>query len=366
MRYIFAFIAALLPAVCDAGSCCTNLGRSIRNLGHAELGFANYSNVTPSMGTCALSAAGDECAVILKSPKATTVKTVLVCFGTVTTGATSSGLDVRVETLNTGSGQGDPSGTLWDTTTNGALIVQDADDNTCLTVAMTSAASLAAGDEFAVTIVRGDSANLNINQRVVLSSSTTVSRFPYADRETGAAWTKANGPVILGLKDSNGTPIEMIDVVPLMTIAAPAYTTATTPDEGGNLVSFPSPMKICAVNFGGTPVANGGYQLVIYDGADNALLTTTRDHDVSIVSAGRQAVPLAGEWNVSPYAKYRVVIKPTAAVNMSVQDFATLDATWMPGFPLGAWMQYTSRTDAGAWSDTATKLIPMSFSLCGT
>lgn len=365
MRTLLFLLFSAIPILGYAGSCCTNIGRVLNSIGHAELGFANYSNVTPSFGTCALSAAGDECAVILKAPKATTIKTVLVCFGTVTTGAASSGLDVRIETVNAGSGQGDPSGTLFGTDSNGALIVQDSDDNVCLPATITTAPSLAAGDEFAVTIVRGDSANLNVNQRIALSTSTAVSRFPYADRETGSAWTKANGPVVIGLKDSNGVPIEMLDVLPVKTITAAAYNTGTTPDEVGNKVSFPVPLKICGVNFGATPVANGGYQVVIYDGANNAILTTTRDMDVSIVSAGRQAVPLAGEWTVSPYATYRVVIKPTAAVNISVQDFTTHDSTWMPVFPLGEWMDFTTRTDAGAWTDATDRLVPMSFSLCG-
>ena len=82
--------------------------------------------------------------------------------GTVTTGAT---LDVRIETVANGR----PTGVLWATGTNIGVAVADGDDNVWKTATLTAAASLVAGDEFAI-VINSSSGTPNL----ALAATTTV------------------------------------------------------------------------------------------------------------------------------------------------------------------------------------------------
>lgn len=103
------------------------------------------ANNAGAISAITLDSTSDKMAWIGTSPVTDSITTIYFRTQTVTTGAD---VDVRIETVSSGR----PSGELWDTTTNIVVTVADGDDNVWKTATLTSAASLNAGDQFAIVI----------------------------------------------------------------------------------------------------------------------------------------------------------------------------------------------------------------------
>src|SRR3990167_3397480 len=102
--------------------------------------------------TYVIDAAAEKVAIVVAASTAKDIHKVHVRTGTVTTGDT---VDVRIETVDSAT-TGDPTGTLWQTNTNGALVIADGDDSVWKSVTLTAdATSLVIGDVYAVVIVNG-------------------------------------------------------------------------------------------------------------------------------------------------------------------------------------------------------------------
>jgi hypothetical protein len=137
----------------------------------------------------------------------------------------------------------------------------------------------------------------------------------------------------------------------------------TTPDEVGNLFTVPTSM-VCtgARMFHATAGlgASATTDIVLYDASGGVLASATvsdRDYikDVSLIDVSWDAV------NLTPGVNYRLIIKPTTSVNGDIYATKwTFDsAAALAAVPEGARWQYTSRTDAGAWTDDNVSVCPM-------
>src|SRR3990172_8330277 len=143
-----------------------------------------------------LDAADEKAAFIFRAPKAGDITEVVFLTGTVTTGAI---VDVRIETVSLTNG--DPTGTLWGTTTNGAVVIANTDDNVFKTATLTLAATVAKGDLLSVVIVNPTVSPGNLN---VVTSLDHSAGFPYRDLFT-TVWTKGIRPLIVGIEYSDGS-----------------------------------------------------------------------------------------------------------------------------------------------------------------
>lgn len=131
----------------------------------------------------------DRLAWVGNSPITDSLTTVYFKMGaTVTTGST---VDVRIETVSNGV----PTGTLFGANTNVTVVVADTDDGVWKTATLTAAASINAGDEFAIVIVNSSGTpNMRFATFNIVFTGL-VSRSPVCLQDTGGGtWAQAGVP----------------------------------------------------------------------------------------------------------------------------------------------------------------------------
>ena len=292
-----------------------------------------------------LDAADEKVAFIFRAPKAGDITKVVFLTGAVTTGAI---VDVRIETVSLTTG--DPTGTLWGTTTNGAVVIANADDNVFKTATLTLAATVAKGDLLAVVIVNPSVLPGNLN---VQSSSDHNSGYPYRDLFT-TVWTKGNRPLIIGIEYSGGS-YDVVQGTILASYTSTTYNNGSTPDERGLIFQLPFP---CSVRGAWVWVdLDGDADIVLYDSDGTSVLTS-----VSLDTNVRESaipdlfiVEFSTSINLSKTTNYRLSLKPTSVTDVVLQEFTVSTAAAMDSNSGGQNFHLTTRTDAGSWSQTTTQ-----------
>jgi hypothetical protein len=311
-----------------------------------------------AFGSLLLDANAEKGAVVFEATKACNIDRIEVSTRTVTTGDT---LDARIETVDLATGF--PTGTLWATNSNGAMVIASADDNTWKASAtLTAVATVARGDRVAVVLVHPNTANaLNLG---VLALSTSVPIFiaPYGLTDVGGAGYVATGqPLALGVHCDDSTFMYLgPNVWPITAIATgTAYGSGSTPDETGVRITSPFPIKVSGAWVHGDFDADA--DLVLYDvDGTTPLATVAIDKDVrfAVAAGGVHTVRFTSDITLAANSTYRLIVKPGAGTvalrEVTVNNVANLD-----GFSGGQQIYYTARTDAGAWSDTNTKRVQM-------
>jgi hypothetical protein len=101
---------------------------------------------------------------------------------------------------------------------------------------------------------------------------------------------------------------------------------------------------------------DGDCDLVLYDSGGTQRAVFSRDKEVRLATAGSAAVTFfTGTWDLSASTDYRIVVKPTSATSLSIYDFDVAATGLITNLVTAKWY-YTHRTDAGAWTDTNTKV----------
>jgi hypothetical protein len=136
----------------------------------------------------------------------------------------------------------------------------------------------------------------------------------------------------------------------------------TTPDELGCKFTLPAAMTCsgAALAIHTTWGASATGDIVLYDGSDNVVASTSIT-DKDYVDENSSVYVNWGPVNLTGGATYRLVVKGTATTSGDiVVTRYLLDSTDARAFfPCGVDWQATERTDAGAWTDTATSIAPM-------
>jgi len=292
-----------------------------------------------------LDAADEKAAFIFRAPKAGDITKVVFLTGTVTTGAI---VDVRIETVSLTNG--DPTGTLWGTTTNGAVVIANTDDNVFKTATLTLAATVAKGDLLSVVLVNPTISPGDFN---VLTSQDHSVGFPYRDLFT-TVWTKGIRPLIVGIEYSDGS-YNVIQGSILALYQNTTYNNGSTPDERGLIFQLPFP---CSVRGAWVWVdLDGDADLVLYDSDGTSVLTS-----VSLDTNVREsALPdlfiseFSTSINLSKATNYRLSLKPTSVTDVTLHEFTVPTAASMDSNSGGQNFHLTTRTDAGSWSQTTTQ-----------
>lgn len=136
----------------------------------------------------------------------------------------------------------------------------------------------------------------------------------------------------------------------------------TTPDEAGCVFTLPADMTCYGAKIHAHAAGWGSsaaVDVVLYNGAGTAIATssiTDKDFvdDVAPINVYWDAVSLTAS------TTYRLVVKPTVGTNGDVYiPKWTFDAAGsMAALPCGDAWQYTSRTDAGSWTDDSVSICP--------
>lgn len=319
-------------------------------------GFSTNTSFT----TITLDANGEYWSAVLRAPKTGTIARVHFLAGTVT--ANGDGLRIRIETVDASTGL--PSGTL----VGGSSEVTHATTTASTWNRGTSGlnAAVTAGDVIAVKLASPGSGTtfngvLNVSSGANPTYLPANSNFPYV---VNAIPTATKGSVTmsitLALEYDDGTTPFVAGAAPISAFSQPSYNTGSTPDERGNLCSLPFPIRIIGVfgvAFGGA--SSGVFDIIVYDGSDSTLASVSNDPDINRATGGAAAAVFrfATPVSIAANTSFRVVAKPTSAnsIFLTTHSIDTSNGgTRLREAMFGSTpaCQLTTRSDAGAWTDT--------------
>lgn len=317
-----------------------------------------------------LNASGDRLGFVIQCPKAGTLDWFEYCLSTVANNP-DNGMRSSFQTVDAATGN--PDGTqsqfrdITGTFTSNTWKVPPGvmtDDGTDVGVKRTVVAGemLACVIDF-VSFTASDSisfATLSVNS----GGQQIVTNQYVADASTGTYAKSTTTLPILALKYSDGTYAEFdVPIWPLLTLNARTFNNASTPDERALRFQVPLPCR-CAGAWIRMDLDNAA-DVVLYDAASSVLATASLDPDIRSVNGG---VPFKVLWTAVDLAAsttYRLAIKPTTGSSIITYDFDVNAAALMACVSGGAGFYGSTRTDAGAWTDTTTQRPVMGLILDG-
>jgi hypothetical protein len=312
--------------------------------GPAAIGTFTASS---TIGTTALNDADNAVGWVFNIPRAGSITE--IGFLITATGGTPPAYNVGLVTLDsngrpTTSAYGGsavtgytPTSTGWKWVTLSTPATANAGDFAAVHVYPTGTAP--SGVNF-ITVARNGVADMG-GATVQYTTSWTLSANPY----TGPFAVKYSGGEIYGLALASN--VIGVDV-----------TSVSTPDEVGIKFTLPAAMTVygARIGMGGWGVTATA-DVVLYDGSNSVLATTTIS-DKDFADANYANVffsPVA----LSSATTYRLALKMTAASTTTVMKWTFESTAALAALPYGDACQYTSRTDAGAWTDDNVSVCPM-------
>lgn len=312
-----------------------------------------------SLATTTLNAATEKFATIFRVPRTGTLDTCEFRIGTVTNNP-DNGLRISFQTVDAAGlpdGVQDQFRTIagpfasasWVTP---GLITSDGTDTG-------TKRSVTAGELIAVVIefesfVALDSINID---RLVLSGSDGIGEAEYFSLEdiTGA-WVKITattdaGLQALALKYATDGYVNIYEqVYPAETYLSTSYNSGSTPDE--RAMRFQVPIT-CVCDGAWVRIdADGDVDIVLYDNADVVLATATIDASQRAQTLGMDFVVRWAGVTLTANTTYRLSVRPSTVTSVTLYRFETEDNARMQAAPAGSQFYESSRTDAGAWTDT--------------
>lgn len=300
----------------------------------------------------------EKAAFIFMAPKTGTVSKIWFRTATVTTGDT---VDVRLETVDATTGA--PSGTLFAANTNGSQSILLTDDNTVFVTTLTATASVTKGDLLTIVVALPSVAVGNM-VIAAISGAAMALEYPYSALYTGT-WAKGTNICCCALEYNDGSYAHVEGVFPFSAVANTAFNSGSTPDERGNMFQVPFPCRV--TGFWLWADLDGNCDIVLYDSdGTTALLTKSLDLDNRPVTTNaRQVYPFNSTANLSANTNYRIVLKPTSATSVTLQEFTVNAAAVMDAHSGGQNVHLTTRVDAGSWTQTTTQRAMIGVALDG-
>lgn len=306
-----------------------------------------------NVGSGAVDAAGEYIALVFAARQAMTISHVGFMTGTVAGAATA---DVRIETVGA---TGLPSGSLWAANTN--IVTGALTTNTWTLVALTAAASIAAGDVVAVKIARDT--GTSFVTRAVNNWNPMGQGLPYlAINQSGSAakGAFAGGGTTSIVVGSGATSFYSINnAIPFASVANNAFNNTNGARRG---IRFQVPFICRAVGIRNYDNANAGDRNVaIFDDAGSELNSSSKAYDgdhAAIANTSVQDYMFDNPVTLSPGTWYRAVIEPSSATNCNISTITLPSADYRSATPGGVNQHYTTFASA-AWSDTATDTIAL-------
>lgn len=316
--------------------------------------YPNTPGITFAFTSFLLDAAGEKLAFIFYAPKTGTLRSAGFRLGTVTTGQTLKASFQDVSLTN-----GDPDGTVDQFRT---VTVADTDDNTWKQTGIISSDGTDGGTKRTVTqgdllalVIEFDSTVGNLNISGATASSASDSPFligVYCDHFT-AAWLKSSAALpLLALEYDDLSFPFLPGVWPISASATQVYGNGSTPDEAAlRLQLFPA--KVIG-GWANCTIA-GNADFVLYDASSNVLASGSLDSDVRLAANGQHICIFTSEATLAANTTYRLSLKPTTATSVTLRYFDVNAAAILGQVQGGQQMYYSTRTDAGAWTDTTTR-----------
>lgn len=314
--------------------------------GHVYIPAASAIGVSTS--NTSMSAATDIVATLCEIPKTGNITGIKFGLATVTTGCTVIG---TIETVTASI----PTGTLYHANATGTVVVANTDDNTTKTITYTSFAATR-GDLVALKLAVSSGTPSAMSIRT--SATTVLGGFPcqYQNIATVNAWSTSVSDILITYDDGDVVPISTL---PKANNTSLNVSSSTSPDEVG--VKFVMPFSASSDGWCFRTASSAGAQpidIVLYDSADGVVATHSFS-GAGIAGTGINS-NIQGYWssdvNLLKGRTYRLVIKPTTTTSWTTM--LSLSSN-IPAFgAVGSTSaQYTSRTNAGAWTDSSTGIV---------
>lgn len=315
-----------------------------------QFGYMDYSELygAASFTASLIDASGEQFAMIVKVPKTGNISKVLI---RVTTVSTSRDLRVSLQTVDLSTGN--PTGTLYGGSAAGVQASPSA--STSYVVTLGTPASATIGDYVAV-VVEFDSTVGSVN----LGSIVGAQGFPYVSLYTGTWAKSANIPLTAFEYDDGSYPI--LFGIPYYGVGSTGVTfnlnttSGSGGDERGLRFSVPFPCALAGLIVFMNITSGGDFDLVLYDESNNVLASQSFDGNVALTASALQRIHclFTTAINLSANTTYRITVKPTTNVSVTIYQLDFPSTTSMDSLYRGQYGYRTVRTDAGAWTDTTT------------
>lgn len=290
---------------------------------------------------------GEKFAMIIQAPKTGTISKIGWRTGTVTTGNT---VDVRVETVS--ATDGNPTGTLWSTTTNIGVSVVNADDDKWFLSTLTSGAAVVQGNLIAIVLSVPASTNLNF----VAVTRPYVLNFPYVSHFAGGAWTKDSKAPCLALEYNDGNYYQIPGCLPYSSLVSATFDTTTDPSEYALKFQLPFNADLAGFWYGFSKEQNVTVRL--YDSANTIRATRTlvsADYGTKTVGLYDHAF-FSSVVRVKKNTVYRLGVAASTTTPSLTAMKGTCNSTGiMAALDCGANFHLSARKGQNfSWVDTAT------------
>lgn len=301
----------------------------------------------------ALNDADNSIAMIFVVPKTGTINK--ICFNVSAFNGTPPAYNVGLVTVDA---SGNPTTTAYGS--SGIYSWTPGGTGMAWITLSTPATGATAGDVCAVRIYPGASApDAGNNISVTYVGASPSHTYPHI-RTFTTVWSAASvGGFGIGVQYSDGSVV----FAPVSSTISENIQSDTTPDELGCLFQVPIKMT-CIGSMVGLAAASGGadFTVKLYD-SDGSTLLGSQAIDTSQMTGAAVKVWPHFHWAgaiLLPNTDYRLTVLPGEAIfGLSVLQMTVDAAASLAAFAEGSRWQRTERTDAGAWSQTATKLPMM-------
>lgn len=227
-------------------------------------------------------------------------------------------------------------------------------------VTLSTPATAAAGDFAAVHVYPTASVPDGSNNISVLCNSVIVPSGDGCALSYTTGWLAQAGAPAMAIKYDTGVIRGLALASNTLNVNIRA---GTTPDEAGCLFQVPAAMTVFGVRFYALSSGWGSAataEVILYNSSGTALATATIS-DKDFVDDNNSVNVYFDAVNLSANTDYRIAIKPGVDTNGNVYTPVwTFESTAaLAAVPEGSRWQYTSRADAGTWTNDNVSVCPM-------
>lgn len=313
------------------------------------LQIPSYHNLRLALGTASsnLTAVGMKITTIIKVPKTGTI--IALGFRTASISGTGLSISAGMETVSSG----DPTGTAYGGSAVGSATPTS---NAFFEVTLATAATATIDNLAALvyTLTAGTTPNVGI-QTLTDGSSGNTTVFPYLDTYNGTAWTKSASTLLVSwIKYGDGS-YEYMGNPPFLGENY-TYNSGSTPDERSLYFKLP-PFRSKGFWLYAA-LGSAATDIILYDtDGTTALRTSTIDTTALSGYTGYIVMPWSSPVTGINNGTYRLSVKPTSTTNITVYGMLTPYAAAFDAWMGGQNFILSTRTDAGTWTQDATKRL---------
>jgi hypothetical protein len=325
--------------------------------------WATYQSGAPSFATARIDAEGEQVGAVVQAPKTGTISKIHVLANSIVV-APGADYDIRLETVGTSDGL--PTGTLFDTNTNGALTIIAGDDDEWLPVTLTAGASVTRGDDIFAVVYKAPASPDTGNVGWVKYSDSSYG-FPYACFHNATIWSKQVGSPMVLLEYSDGSIPRIPNCFPWTQVLylSGLYSDSSWPYTG-NRFKLRQATEIAGVWFQGDMDADD-VTATLYSGTATVEKTLTLKKHHSGGTGGNHtqyAGYFSSSFTASADTLYRLSLKnnyatasgtPLLVTRAYIQPSSMTTKVWdhMPYAGLFSEIYLTQSQDLSSWADAS-------------